>query len=215
MQHEVITDRARVEARRSHGKQLGLRSSDALLVIDMQRDFLPGGSLGVPRADEIVAPINAYLAAFDARDLPIFLSRDWHPDAHCSFRGSGGQWPPHCIRGTAGADWARGLQIPESARIISKATERAAEAYSVFAGTSLLTLLKAAHVRRIFVAGIATDYCVHATVLGARAHGFDVVVLLDAVRGVNREHGDESRALREMMECGATLLDAARRHATV
>lgn len=207
MQHEDIADLTHTKVRRSLGKQLGLLPSDALLVVDMQRDFLPGGSLAVPRADEIVGPINAYLAAFDERDLPIFLSRDWHPDGHSSFREYGGPWPSHCVQGTAGAKWAVGLQLPDSARIVSKATDRAADAYSAFAGTSLLTLLKAACVRRVFVAGVATDYCVHATVLGARAFGFDVVVLLDAVRGVNREAGDESRALREMMESGASFFE--------
>lgn len=185
--------------------QLGMRAGDALLVVDLQRDFLPGGSLAVPGGDEVVAPINAYIAAFEALHLPIFMTRDWHPADHCSFKNAGGPWPPHCVRDTAGAQWADGLNVVSDARIISKATDAAAEAYSAFSGTSLLTLLRQLDVRRLFVGGLATDYCVHASVLDARSHGFDVVVLADAVRGVNAEPGDETRAIREMLANGATL----------
>lgn len=207
MQEQAVTVPAEAENRRSLGKQLGLRDSDALIVVDMQRDFLTGGSMAVAGAELIVGPVNAYISAFADRDLPIFLSRDWHPPGHCSFKEAGGQWPSHCVQGTSGATWADELRIPATARVISKATEKDVEAYSAFAGTQLLNLLEAAKVRRLFIAGIATDYCVHATVLGGRSHGFDVVVLGDAIRGVNREQGDESRALREMMECGASFFD--------
>lgn len=186
-------------------KQLGLRAGDALVVVDVQRDFLPGGSLAVPGGNEVVAPLNAYIAAFEAKGLPIFMTRDWHPANHCSFHQAGGPWPAHCVRDTPGAQWAEGLNVVPSARIISKATEPAAEAYSGFSGTSLLTLLRELQVRRLFVGGLATDYCVHATVLDARSRGFDVVVLADAIRGVNAHPGDETRAIREMLETGATL----------
>lgn len=207
MQHNAVTGIARVRARRSLGKELALQSGDALLVVDMQRDFLPGGSCAVPRADEIIAPINDYLAAFDERELPIFLSRDWHPAGHLSFKRYGGNLPAHCVQETSGAEWAEDLQIPSSARVISKASERDQSAYSVFDGTPLHVILKTAHVQRLFVAGVAIEYGIHGSVLSARDHGLDVVVLLDAVRGVNRERGDESRALREMMECGATFFE--------
>jgi nicotinamidase/pyrazinamidase len=186
-------------------KQLGLRAGDALLVVDVQRDFLPGGSLAVPAGDEVVAPLDAYIATFEDRHLPIFMTRDWHPADHCSFKSEGGPWPPHCVQGTAGAQWAQGLNVVSSARIITKATDPAVEAYSGFSGTSLLTLLRDLDVRRLFVGGLATDYCVHATVLDARAHGFDVVVLADAIRGVNAHPGDETRAIREMLANGASL----------
>lgn len=191
--------------RQNLGKRLGLQEDDALLIVDAQRDFLPGGSLAVPDGDAIIAPLNAYIAAFDARGLPIFLTRDWHPPNHCSFKEAGGRWPPHCVAGTAGAGWADGLQVPAGARIISKATDPATDAYSAFAGTPLLVLLRDLGVRRVFVGGLATDYCVHATVIDARAHGFQVVVLADAIRGVNAAPGEETGAIADMLAHGATL----------
>src|SRR5688572_15737148 len=93
------------------GKRLGLQIGDALVVVDAQRDFMPGGSLAVPNGDAIVAPLNAYACAFAARRLPIFFIRDWHPPDHCSFREMGGRWPAHCVAGTSGASWADGLTI--------------------------------------------------------------------------------------------------------
>src|SRR5690606_23189922 len=111
------------ERRTQLSRHLGLREDDALLVIDMQCDFLPGGALGVPAGDQVIAPLNSYIDAFAARDLPIFFTRDWHPQNHCSFETAGGRWPPHCVRDTAGAAWAPGLRIPRNARIISKAQE--------------------------------------------------------------------------------------------
>lgn len=192
--------------RRDHlGKRLGLQIGDALVVVDAQRDFMPGGSLAVPNGDAIVAPLNAYVSAFAARRLPIFFTRDWHPPDHCSFRQMGGRWPAHCVAGTSGASWADGLTIVPGARIISKATDRSVEAYSAFAGTALLVLLRDLQVRRLFVGGLATDYCVHATVLDARTQGFDVVVLADAIRAVNAEPDDETRAVSDMIGHGATL----------
>lgn len=207
MQDNTLNRPVDTSTPRSLDEQLGLQDGDALIVVDMQRDFLPGGSLGVAGADEIVEPINAYMAAFAARGLPIFLTRDWHPPGHCSFVESGGEWPPHCVQDTAGAEWAEGMQIPGSARVISKATEKEADAYSGFSGTNLAAQLEAEKVRRLFIAGVATDVCVQATVLSARSHGFDVVVLTDAVRGVNREPGDDARALRAMQESGASLFE--------
>lgn len=201
--HRAVEQRARHRA--SLSKRLGLREGDALIVIDIQRDFLPGGSLAVSAGDKVLAPINAYVAAFDAHDLPIFLTRDWHPENHCSFRNARGRWPPHCVQGTPGADWPSELRIPAHARIVSKGTDARVEAYSGFSGTSLLTILQELGVRRLFIGGLATDYCVHDTVMDARLHGFDVVVLADAIRGVNAEPGDETRSIREMLSRGATL----------
>jgi nicotinamidase/pyrazinamidase len=193
-------------------RQLGLRAGDALLVVDVQRDFLPGGSLAVPGGDEVIAALNAYIAAFEAKRLPIFMTRDWHPADHCSFKSAGGPWPPHCVQDTAGAQWAEDLNVVPDARVISKATDAAVEAYSGFSGTSLLALLRQLDVHRLFVGGLATDYCVHASVLDARARGLDVVVLTDAIRGINAQPGDETRALREMLAYGATLFHPFPRH---
>jgi nicotinamidase/pyrazinamidase len=204
MATEPAVTRSQTRKRPKLHTQLGLRAGDALLVVDVQRDFV-SGSLAVPNGEEVIEPLNAYIAAFEARGLPIFMTRDWHPPNHCSFKNAGGPWPPHCVRDTPGAQWADGLNVVPSARIISKATESAVEAYSGFSGTSLITLLRELDVRRLFVGGLATDYCVHATVLDALSHGFDVVVLADAIRGVNAQPGDETRAIREMLATGATL----------
>jgi len=207
MSESVVTVSSDARHRHSLGEQLGLHRGDALMIVDMQRDFLPGGSLAVPHADEIIVPLNAYLAAFTHSALPVFLTRDWHPAGHVSFKARGGPWPDHCVQGTAGAAWAEGLQVPGSAHVISKGTNPNLDGYSAFSNSVVLKLLRAERVQRLFVAGVATDYCVHATVLDARALDFEVVLLADAIRGVNREHGDESRALREMMEAGATIFE--------
>lgn len=191
------------------GRQLGLREGDALLVVDVQRDFLPGGSLAVPDGDQVIAPLNAYIAAFEAQHLPVFLTRCWHPEDHISFKSAGGPWPPHCVKGTPGADWPSDLNVPADAHVISKATDRQTEAYSGFSGTTLQPLLEKQKVHRLFIGGLATDYCVHDTVMAARERGFDVVVLADAIRGINAKPGDETRALQAMIERGAMLHEAA------
>lgn len=180
-------------------------AGDALVVVDVQRDFLPGGALGVPAGDEVVEPLNRAIQAFERAGLPVFYSRDWHPPDHCSFRAQGGPWPPHCVAGTAGAGFAPGLRLPLEPEVISKATTRERDAYSAFQGTTLAQRLKSAGVRRLFVGGLATDYCVKATVLDARAGGFDVELLGDAVRAVEVNAGDGVRALQEMQSSGAKL----------
>jgi nicotinamidase/pyrazinamidase len=144
-----------------------MEQADALLVIDVQRDFLPGGSLPVADADAIVPVLNRYIARAKRAGLPVFASRDWHPRNHCSFRARGGQWPPHCIAGTAGAAFPAELQLPGDATIISKATQPEADAYSAFQDTNLAALLRRHGVRRLLVGGLATDYCVLNTVCDA------------------------------------------------
>jgi nicotinamidase/pyrazinamidase len=184
---------------------LDLKPDDALIVVDVQRDFLPGGALGVEHGDQVIERLNGYMDAFAACGLPIVLTRDWHPADHCSFQAAGGRWPSHCVQNSPGADWPDGLRIPSTAHIISKGAQSDAEAYSGFSGTSLLALLRELKVKRVFVGGLATDYCVHATVIDARANAFEVVVLTDAVRAVNAQPGDDERALREMIDHGAAL----------
>lgn len=179
---------------------------DALLVVDMQNDFVPGGSLAVPYGDELVPVINRYLAVFVAAGLPVFATRDWHPADHCSFAAQGGPWPTHCVAGTQGAAFVAALALPASTVVVSKATERDRDAYSGFAGTDLDTLLRAAGVSRVFVGGLATDYCVLNTVRDARSLGFDVVLLADAIAAVNVKAGDGPRALAEMLRLGAYSL---------
>jgi nicotinamidase/pyrazinamidase len=180
-------------------------AGDALLVVDVQNDFLPGGALGVPSGDDVIEPLNRAIGAFERARQPVFYSRDWHPANHCSFRARGGPCPPHCVAGSKGAGFAKKLRVPPGAIVISKATTPERDAHSAFQGTTLSAQLRAAGVRRVFVGGLATDYCVRATVLDARKQGFDVHVLADAVRAVEVEPGDGERALEEMRQSGAQL----------
>ena len=184
-----------------------LRPGDALLIVDVQNDFLPEGALPVPDGDRVIGPLNRYIERFTEVGLPVFATRDWHPPDHCSFQAQGGPWPPHCIAGTTGAQFPSDLKLPSTATIVSKGTRPDEEAYSGFKGTSLENLLRKAGVDRLFVGGLATDYCVRNTVLDALERGFDVFLLVDAVRAVDVHPGDGQRAVREMLERGARPLD--------
>jgi len=178
-------------------------SGDALVVVDVQNDFLPGGALAVPGGDAVLAPLNRYLFLFDERRLPIVASRDWHPADHCSFVDQGGPWPSHCVAGSRGAAFATDLELPCAATIVSKGTEADREAYSAFEGTGLDELLRRLGVHRLWIGGLATDYCVLHTVLDARRFGFEVLLLTDAIRGVDATAGDCERAVAAMIEAGA------------
>jgi nicotinamidase/pyrazinamidase len=185
------------------------RAGDALLVVDVQVDFLPGGRLGVPAGDEVVPALNRHLERFTRTGLPVVATRDWHPPGHASFAAQGGPWPPHCVADTPGAAFAPGLALPTDALIISKATRPDQEAYSGFQGTGLHARFEALGVRRLFVGGLATDYCVRATVQDALGLGYAVVLLLDAIRAVDVRPGDGERAVAEMFSLGAEpLVDA-------
>lgn len=179
---------------------------DALLVVDVQKDFLPGGALAVAEGDAVIPPLNEAIRAFSQAGLPIFATRDWHPPNHCSFVQQGGLWPSHCVAGTGGAMFPRSLRLPASPLVISKATDPASEAYSAFSGTDLAELLSDRRVSRVFVGGLATDYCVLRTVLDARAVGLDAVVLDDAVRAVDVEPDDGDRAIARMLAAGAVFV---------
>ena len=183
-----------------------LQTGDALIAVDVQNDFLPGGSLAVPEGDAVVPALNRYLAAFAARALPVFATRDWHPPDHCSFKARGGIWPPHCVAATRGAEFARGLALPETAVVVSKAATAETDAYSGFGGTDLAARLRAGGVERLFVGGLATDYCVLNTVRDALAAGFAVLLLADAIRAVDVNAGDGERAQREMQKLGARAI---------
>jgi nicotinamidase/pyrazinamidase len=182
---------------------------DVLLVVDVQNDFLPGGSLAVPGGDAVLPVLNRCLALFGREKLPVYASRDWHPPNHCSFRAQGGPWPPHCVAGTHGAAFAAELALPPDAVVISKADTPERDAYSAFSGTDLDARLKAAQVRRLFVGGLATDYCVLNTVKDALALRYAVVLLSDAVRAVDANPGDGERALEEMRRLGAEAATSA------
>ncbi|MBM9514135.1 isochorismatase family protein [Desulfogranum marinum] len=180
-----------------------LDQSDALLLVDVQNDFLEGGSLAVPDADAILPVLNRYLALFADRSLQIVASRDWHPAEHCSFVENGGQWPPHCVADTPGAAFSQSLILPASCYVVSKATTAEHEAYSGFDGTELTSYLQQHRVKRLFIGGLATDYCVLQTVLDALKNGFAVVLLVDAIRAVDVQSGDGARAIAKMIENGA------------
>ncbi|MGZ5119274.1 MAG: nicotinamidase [Burkholderiales bacterium] len=178
------------------------RRNDALLIIDVQRDFLPGGALAVPAGDAVIPVLNRYIALAERHGIPIVASRDWHPRNHCSFR-PGGPWPPHCIAQTEGAQFSPDLRLPRDAIIVSKATDESADAYSAFQGTGLAVDLRARGVQRLWIGGLATDYCVLSTVLDARKEGFDVFLLEDASRPVEVHTGDGARAVTRMRDAGA------------
>lgn len=180
-----------------------LERGDALLVIDMQNDFLPGGALGVAGGFETIAPINHLIALFQAQGLPVFASRDWHPANHCSFAAQGGPWPPHCVAESLGAEFAAELALPNDAVVISKADTPDVDAYSAFAGTELSSRLRALEVMRVTVCGLATDYCVLQTVSDALQEGFDTLIVPEAMRAVELKPGDGSRAMDRMVARGA------------
>lgn len=183
-------------------------AGDALVVVHVQRDFLPGGSLAVPHGDEVIAPLNLCLALFAGRGLPVVATRDWHPADHCSFSAFGGPWPPHCIAGTTGAAFAAGLALPPETLISSQAVTAEREAYSGFQDTELDRLLRERGVARLFVGGLATDYCVLNTVKDALRLGYRVVLLLDTVRAVDVSPGDGERAVAEMARLGAVPIES-------
>ncbi len=185
-------------------QKLTLGVGDALIVVDVQVDFLPGGSLAVPQGDAVIPVLDRYLAAFIRRGLPIFATRDWHPPNHCSFQPYGGPWPPHCVAGSAGAAFAPALELPVSTVLITlKGTQPDKDAYSAFDGTDLDARLRAQGVGRLFVGGLATDYCVLCTVEDGLKAGYAVVLLQDAIRAVNVRPGDGERAEAEMIRLGA------------
>lgn len=183
---------------------------DALIVVDVQNDFCPGGALAVPGGDEVIPVIN--------RLAPMFgrwvYTRDWHPANHVSFSQEpefrDGSWPPHAIQGTSGAEWCAGLEMPMNAILVSKGDDPAQEAYSAFqvTGFDLADFLKRRQVERIFITGLATDYCVRQTALDAVAAGFTVFLVEDAVRGVNEQTTEE--ALRALQAAGVIRIRSDR-----
>ncbi|WP_456464824.1 bifunctional nicotinamidase/pyrazinamidase [Persephonella sp.] len=188
--------------------RLKVTDTDALIVVDMQNDFMPGGALPVPDGDKIVPVLNRYIQIFSDSGNPVFFTRDWHPEDHISFKGHGGIWPVHCVQDTEGAEFHPDLIIPADNKfIISKGTSKDFDAYSGFQGTVLNDLLKERGIKRLFIGGVATDYCVFNTALGGINLGFQVFVLLDGIKGVDVNEGDSKKALNKLLEKGASLID--------
>jgi nicotinamidase/pyrazinamidase len=182
--------------------------TDALLVVDVQNDFCPGGSLAVADGDAVVPILNQYMERAAAAGIPIFASRDWHPAQTAHFREFGGRWPPHCVQGTWGAEFHPDLRLPPGTVVVSKGMNPVDEGYSLFEakledGRVALTTLRDLGVTRVYVGGLATDYCVRATTLDALAARFDAYLLEDAIRPVDVQPGDGERAVEEMRAAGA------------
>jgi nicotinamidase/pyrazinamidase len=187
---------------------------DALVIVDVQNDFCPGGALAVPEGDRVVSVLNQYAQRFAALGAPVFASRDWHPAVTRHFKAHGGPWPPHCVQGTPGAEFHPGLVLPAGTGVVSKGADPDTDAYSCFQaetedGMPFAAALGEHGVGRLFVGGLATDYCVKATALDALKEGFEVVVLADAVRAVDVAAGDGDRALAAMTAAGARTASLA------
>ncbi len=180
-----------------------------LIVVDVQNDFCPGGTLAVPDGDKVVPVLNRYIEVFVRAGAPVYATRDWHPPNHCSFKAQGGPWPAHCVQGTSGAQFHPQLILPKDVVIISKATDPREDAYSGFQGTDLVQRLKGQGIQKILVGGLATDYCVKSTILDGLKAGFTVYVLSDASRAVNVNPGDGPKAVLEMLAAGAQELTLA------
>jgi len=181
--------------------------NDALILVDVQRDFCPGGALPVPGGDEVVPVLNRWLRV---PGLLKVATRDYHPPDHSSFRRNGGPWPDHCVQGTPGADFHPDLDAGAIDVVVSKGTDPRREAYSGFDAPELLIVLRTRDVQRLWVGGLATDYCVRATVLDGCKHGFQVFVIQDAIRGIDASPGDCERARAEMESAGAVFVPSHR-----
>ncbi|MHC4141946.1 MAG: nicotinamidase [Planctomycetota bacterium] len=185
-----------------------LDSSDALLIVDVQNDFCPGGALPVAEGDQVVPVLNRWIEQARRAGAMIVATRDWHPPNHGSFAAQGGPWPVHCVQETPGAAFHPNLALPDDAGIISAGIAPEDEGYSAFQGTDLAERLEAAGVRRLWVGGLALDYCVRATVLGGLEAGFEVHLILDATRAVNLSPGDGDKSVRRMKSAGARIEEA-------
>jgi nicotinamidase/pyrazinamidase len=187
-----------------------MKSDEALLIVDVQNDFCPEGSLPVPEGDKVVPVLNEYIEYFAHSGSAIVASRDWHPERTSHFKSYGGRWPAHCIQGTNGAEFHPQLKLPAQAIILSKGMNPQEDSYSAFQGvdkngTDLNSLLRARGLTDLYVGGLATDYCVRHTVLDALFHGYKVCLLMDAIRGVDVEAGDSERAIDETQRAGARM----------
>lgn len=186
-------------------------SSDALLIVDVQNDFCPSGALAVPDGDTVVPVLNRYVERFIAAQAPVVASRDWHPAVTKHFKAHGGIWPPHCVQGSRGAEFHPGLRLPSDAVVVSKGMDPEQDAYSCFqaeddSGTPFAAVLGERGVQRLFIGGLATDYCVRSTVLDGAREGFQMVVLADAIGAVDLTPGDGARAIGEMQAAGAAFI---------
>jgi nicotinamidase/pyrazinamidase len=177
----------------------------ALIVVDVQNDFCPGGTLAVVHGDEVVEPLNQLINEFLDRGAPVYKSRDWHPSTTKHFTPYGGTWPVHCVQNTKGAEFHPALRDDARIQVISKGLGDT-DCYSAFDETDLAAQLHAQNVEEVVVGGLATDYCVKSTVLDALKNGFQVKALKNAMRAVDLQPGDGARAIEEMRAAGAEIV---------
>jgi nicotinamidase/pyrazinamidase len=178
----------------------------ALIVVDVQNDFCPGGSLPVAHGDEVIGPLNQLMKEFLDRGEPVYKTRDWHPPHTNHFAAYGGVWPFHCVQNTLGAEFHSDLWDDPRITVISKGTDDNADGYSGFDGTHLAESLREAGVEEIWVGGLATDYCVKETVIQGVRKGFKVKALADTMRAVNVNPDDGANALEDMRAVGAEII---------
>ena len=195
-----------------------MKTASALLIIDVQNDFCPGGNLPVIEGDRVVPVLNRYIELFRELKLPIFASRDWHPAITSHFRDFGGIWPAHCVQGSEGARFHRDLALPEETIVISKGLDPNRDDYSAFqaateSGMTFPAQLEAMAINNLYVGGLATDYCVKESVLDGLRHGLEMILLEDAVRGVDLNPGDSAKAIEEMVRAGAVLMNFSKMRA--
>jgi nicotinamidase/pyrazinamidase len=187
-----------------------METKKALVIVDVQNDFCPGGALGVQDGDRIVPVLNKYIEKFAQAGMPIFFTRDWHPPRTTHFSTDGGSWPPHCIQGSKGAEFHPDLQLGSYTAVLSKGMAVDEDSYSAFEavdsrGLSLGEVLRQSGINRIYVGGLATDYCVKQTAVDGLAQGFQVVLLHDAVAGVNLQPEDSDQAVEAMVKAGVAV----------
>jgi len=185
--------------------EFNIQKGDALLVIDVQNDFCPGGALAITKGDSVVPELNQWIKFAVAKDAPVLASRDWHPKNHISFKDQGGDWPPHCIQDTPGALFHPNLELPESAVIISKGVRFDKDQNSAFDDTGLGDQLKKMGITRLLVGGLALDVCVRESVLDAIKEGFSVFLIRNATVPVTKEDGDT--ALARIKESGGKIIN--------
>jgi nicotinamidase/pyrazinamidase len=179
--------------------------SDALIIVDMQNDFCPGGALAVSEGDAVIPALNRLISKAREAGVPVYASRDWHPADHMSFAARGGPWPPHCVQNTEGAAFHPDLRLPKDTILVTKGTDPDAEAYSAFEGTDLEQRLREAGIKRIWIGGLTQDYCVKESTLDAIRAGLEVHVILKATRPVNARPEDGAKALEAMKRAGAVI----------
>ncbi len=185
-----------------------MKLKKALLIVDVQNDFCPGGALSVPEGDKIIPALNKYIKIFAKKKLPIFASRDWHPIRTKHFKDFGGVWPVHCLQNSRGAAFHSKLKLPKEAIQLYKGMDSQIDSYSAFqaediSGVSFLKLLHMLGIKELYIGGLATDYCVKFSALDALKHKFKVKLLIDAIKGVDLKADDSEKAIKEMIKKGA------------